>query len=228
MSATVKKFRAFRKSQDGNATIEFVVLFPAFIFLFLTGFEAGYYMVRNVMLERAVDIAVRDVRLGNGRVPTFAALKQRICDEAAILPDCVNNLQVEMRPVDIQPGGVQAMAGPARCVDLNSSDDPLTGTTYNVGQVNNMMILRVCALAEPLFPSTGIGVGMKVDNFGNYALVATTAFVNEPGNRAMTGTGGGGGGSGPSVLQSFDSGNGNGDDGFDPGNSQAVNQGGDL
>jgi len=34
-------FARFRRGQDGNATIEFVFLFPAFIFLFLTGFEAG-------------------------------------------------------------------------------------------------------------------------------------------------------------------------------------------
>lgn len=225
MSVPIKKLLDFRREQDGNATIEFVLLFPAFIFLFLTGFESGYYMVRNVMLERAVDIAVRDVRLGNGRVPTFVALKQRICDEATILPDCMQNLQVEMRPVDIQPGGVAVMAGPARCVDLNSSDDPLTGTTYNVGQVNNMMVLRVCALAEPLFPTTGIGVGMQVDGFGNYALVATTAFVNEPGNRGMSGTAIAN--SGPSVMRSFDAGRGNGSDGFDPGMSGANNMGGD-
>ena len=225
MSVTAKISRNFKEKQDGSATIEFVLLFPVFIFLFLTGFEAGYYMVRNVMLERGLDIAVRDVRLGNGRVPTFAALKQRICDEALILPDCVNNMQIEMRPVDIEPDEIAVMNGPARCIDLNSSDDPLTGTTYNVGAVNNMMVVRVCSLAEPLFPSTGIGVGLQVDSFGNYALVATAAFVNEPGNRGMIGAGSPT--SGPSVMTSFDSGRGNGDDGYDPGNSEPVNQGGD-
>ena len=198
MSVTAKISRNFKEKQDGSATIEFVLLFPVFIFLFRTGFEAGYYMVRNVMLERAVDIAVRDVRLGNGRVPDFAALKQRVCDEAMILPDCIDNIQVEMRPVDIQPNAVAVMNGPARCVDLNSSDDPLTGTTYNVGAVNKMMIIRVCSLAQPMFPTTGIGVGMRADGLGNYALVATAAFVNEPGNRGMVGTGAPT--SGPSVM----------------------------
>jgi len=46
-------------------------------------------------------------------------------------------------------------------------------------------MVRVCALSKPLFPTTGFGVGMQVDPDGNYAMVATTAFVNEPGNRTV-------------------------------------------
>ena len=185
MSSLFSKYRSFKDQQDGNATIEFVFLFPAFIFLFLTGFESGYYMVRNVMLERAVDVAVRDVRLGNGNVPTFVALKQRICEQASIIPDCVDSVQIEMQPIAIAPGGTNPVRTAAKCVDKMSTDDPLTGTTYNVGSENEMIMVRVCALSQPLFPTTGIGVGMQVDAEGNYAIVATTAFVNEPGNRAF-------------------------------------------
>lgn len=185
MSGLSRKYKAFARKQDGNATIEFVFLFPMFIGLFLMGFESGYYMVRNVMLERAVDVAVRDVRLGNGRVPEFRDLKERICAQAGILPDCVNSLQIEMQPVNIVPGGTDPVKTPAKCVDKLSTEDPRTGTTYEVGRENQMMIVRVCALSQPLFPSTGIGVGLRVDAEGNYAMVATTAFVNEPGNRAI-------------------------------------------
>ena len=118
MKRVLNKCEWFRKRQDGNATIEFVILFPAFMTLFLTGFEAGFYMVRNVMLERAVDIAVRDVRLGNGNVPAFAALKKRICDEAGIIPDCMRTLQVEMRNIPKGQGGVASVvgAGAVRCI----------------------------------------------------------------------------------------------------------------
>ncbi len=186
MSSLFRKYRSFKDQQDGNATIEFVFLFPAFMFLFLTGFESGYYMVRNVMLERAVDVAVRDVRLGNGNVPSFVALKQRICEQAAIIPDCVDSVQIEMQPIAIAPGGTAAVRTAAKCVDKMSNDDPLTGTTYDVGTENEMMMVRVCALSQPLFPSTGIGVGMQMDGEGNYAIVATTAFVNEPGNRVIS------------------------------------------
>ncbi len=223
-----KLFRYFRKSQEGSATVEFVVLFPAFIFLFLTGFESGYYMVRNVMLERAVDVAVRDVRLGNGRVPSFEHLKAKICNQAGIIPDCMNSLQIEMQPIPIEPGSTALVRGPAKCVDRLSTEDPRTGTTYEVGDQNSMMMVRVCALSQPLFPSTGIGLGMRVDAEGNYALVATTAFVNEPGNRSLApdpvnplGV------SSPSQPQGCDAGIGTGSEGCDPGQSGSYNAAGD-
>lgn len=176
----------FRKDENGNATIEFVFLFPAFIMLFLMGFESGYYMVRNVMLERGVEIAVRDVRLGNGSVPNFEDLKRNICANAAIIPECEDSIQIEMQPVAIAPGGTGPVQTAAKCVDRLSTADPLSGTTYSVGSENEMMVVRVCSLSQPLFPTTGIGVGMQVDAAGNYAMVATTAFVNEPGNRSNT------------------------------------------
>lgn len=184
LSRLLRRYRSFKRRESGNATIEFVFLFPVFIFLFLTGFESGYFMVRNVMLERAVEVAIRDVRLGNGNVPDFDEIKGRICDEALIIPDCINTVQVEMRSVNIVPGVAAALGTTARCRDVSSADDPLTGTTFDVGLENQMMMVRVCALMQPLFPTTGIGVGMQVDSAGNYAIVATSAFVNEPGNRS--------------------------------------------
>lgn len=186
----IKTFRRFRKNENGNATIEFVLLFPMFIFLFLTGFESGYYMVRNVMLERGVDLAIRDVRLSSGEVPDFVTLKSRICEEASIIPDCVDSIQVEMREIDATPGGVAVMAGPARCVDRESDEDALDHTAYETGTENQMVALRVCALVQPLFPTTGIGVGMARNASGDYAIVATAAFVTEPGNRAIAAAGG--------------------------------------
>ena len=197
MKRFVNKCDLFRKRQDGNATIEFVVLFPAFMTLFLTGFEAGFYMVKNVMLERAVDIAVRDVRLGNGKVPAFAALKKRICDEAVIIPDCMKSIKVDLQPVPSTPGGVMAVTnGNVKCLDSGLPPNIQPGSTFDPGEQNKMMLIRVCAMSEPLFPTTGIGVGMKSDSNGNMAIVSTTAFVNEPGNRGGAGGGTGGNGNG--------------------------------
>lgn len=201
MKRVLNKFRAFRGDQDGNATIEFVILFPAFMFLFLTGFEAGYYMVRNVALERAVDIAVRDVRLGNGtgqgNVPGYAELKQRICDKTMIIPDCMATMKVELTPIDVGQGNVAAAtAGGRKCIDADAPPDVNQDGAYDIGTANKMMLVRVCSITQPLFPTTGIGVGMKIDNHGNYAIVASNSFVNEPGNRSMATTNGNGNGGG--------------------------------
>ena len=194
MSNRRNRSRVLCEEENGSATIEFVILFPMIMFMFLTGFEAGYFMVRNVMLEHAVDVAVRDVRLSKGQVPNFADLKARICENTVIMPDCLRNLQVEMRSIPNEPGSIVAMQGPSRCVDLDSTTDPATGTVYQTGQQNEMMVVRVCALAQPMFPTTHLGLGMQQDSQGNYAIVTTAAFVNEPGNRAQTiGVGGIGG-----------------------------------
>ena len=184
----------FRSRQDGSATIEFVLLFPMFMFLFLTGFESGYYMVRNAMVERAVDISVREIRLGGGAVPDLKTLKRSICDQALILPDCMNSVQIEMDPVAVAPGALASKSGPIRCVDKESNIDPATATTYDIGAENEMMLIRVCALSQPLFPTTRLGMGMRADAQGNYAIVALAAFVNEPGQRTQTTTEGIGGG----------------------------------
>ena len=130
-------------------------------------------------------MAVRSVRLSNGAVPDYPALKKIVCKQAGILPDCENSIQIQMEQIPITPGGIAQMQGPARCVDMRSLDDPATGTTYETGVQNQLVIVRICALMQPLFPTTGIGAGMAVDADGNYALVRTAAFVTEPGNRAV-------------------------------------------
>ena len=173
----------FNKGQDGNATIEFVIFFPALMALFLMGFEAGYYMLRNVMLERSVDISIRDVRLSNNSLPDFEDLKKNICKNARILADCEDSIQIELQPVDTKPGAVAALRAATLCRDVTSKEDPLDFTTYDIGTQNQMMLVRVCALSKPLFPSTRYSAGMVKDTQGNYAIIATAAFVAEPGAR---------------------------------------------
>lgn len=174
----------FNKGQDGNATIEFVIFFPALMALFLMGFESGYYMLRNVMLERSVDISIRDVRLSNNALPDFEDLKKTICKNARILADCEDSIQIELQPVDTKPGEVAKLRAETLCRDVTSKEDPLDFTTYDIGSQNQMMLVRVCALSKPLFPSTRYSAGMVKDTAGNYAIIATAAFVTEPGARA--------------------------------------------
>ena len=182
-------------------------------------------MVRTVMLERAVDISVRDIRLGNGRVPEFAAVKENICENAIIFPKCDETIHVYMEEVAIAPGAIAAVTGPARCVNRFSEDPQYNEDDYNVGTTNTMMVVQVCAVVSPFFPTTGIGLGLQnadlgvrdengdpAANGGMMAIVATTAFVNEPGTRAMApysppmgsgGSTGGSGGIGSATLRRF-------------------------
>ena len=168
----------FGRDESGTTSMEFVILFPLFIAIFFAAFESGYMMLRNVMLERSVDFAVRDLRLGTPVPPSFMELKQTICDRTHFIDDCMNVVQVELRPVDMTTWG--PLEGEPRCIDVESDIDPFDQTEYSVGTNNELMLVRVCALFRPLFPTTGLGLGMRYDNEGNYALVTTSAFVNEP------------------------------------------------
>ncbi len=166
------------RDEDGSATVEFAILFPAFIMVFMSAFESGIFMVRNVMLERGVDIAVRDLRLGLPVPPSFDEFKATVCDNAVIIDDCLNVVQIELQPVNTLTWA--PLQGDAKCIDQASVIDPIDETTYLGGGNNEMMLVRVCALYQPFFPSTTLGMQMPKDDFGNYALVVTSAFVNEP------------------------------------------------
>ncbi len=171
-----------RRGDDGNVTIEFVLVFPVFLIIFLSAFEAGILMTRQVMLERALDITVRDLRLGFLPTPGLSEaeahleLKATICSRSLIIPDCGNAILLEMRPVSRLTW--EPLNNVATCVDRSESVQP--ATVFRAGAQNEMMILRACSVFEPVFPSTGLGMRLPKDGNGDYALLATTAFVNEP------------------------------------------------
>ena len=168
----------FRRDETGASTVEFVLIFPAFLALFISSYEAGLLMIRNVMLERGVDLAVRELRLGTPVPPSFDEFKQSICDSALIIRDCDEVIQVELRPVSTTTWA--PLAGPARCIDMASDIDPIDQTEYSVGTNNELMLVRVCSLFDPLFGTTGFAMRLPLFDDGRYALVATSSFVNEP------------------------------------------------
>ena len=42
------------------------------------------------------------------------------------------------------------------------------------------MLVRACAIFDPIFPITGMGLNLPLDASGAYQLAASSAFVNEP------------------------------------------------
>ncbi len=166
------------RREDGNATIEFVILFPFFIGLFASSFEAAYVTMRQVMLERATDIVVRNVRLGIGGTPTHDSLKRDICNTAGIIPDCMQSLHIEFEKIDKSTFALRT--GAVQCVDRDEEIVPATNFNQD-NDDNDLMLMTVCAVFQPMVPTTGLGLKLpKVNGGSYYALVAITAFVNEP------------------------------------------------
>ena len=170
------RLRRLWRREDGAATVEFVIIFPVFLSLFVASFELGLYMTRQVMLDRAVDISVRALRLGQFDDPTPQDIRDSICARAGlVVANCDNRMLIEMTRVPTTTW--QTLPTGATCVNRDEEVEPVV--EFNGGQPNDMMLIRVCALLEPVFFTTHLG--LKMQTYGEfYALTSTSAFVNEP------------------------------------------------
>lgn len=171
-----RRLGRFARSQSGSATVEFVIAFPALIAMLLLSAELGIVTFNDTMLERALDMTVRDIRLGTGTAPQHDAVKQSICERAAFISDCNANLRLEMVVVD--PRNWTGIPADADCIDTSQPITPLRN--FINGEENELMVLRACVRIDPLFPTSGLGKTLAEGAGGKYALIATTAFVQEP------------------------------------------------
>ncbi|TDK51589.1 TadE/TadG family type IV pilus assembly protein [Antarcticimicrobium luteum] len=171
-----RSLRRFWRDEDGNATIEFAITFPAIITILLSGLELGFVTLQHSMLERAMDLTVRDIRLGTGTAPQHDDIKAMICGRVGFISDCSSSLRLEMIQVD--PRAWSGISADPDCTDKSEDVSPVRN--FENGQENDLMILRACAKIDPVFPTTGLGKNMVKDASGQYALTSTTVFVQEP------------------------------------------------
>lgn len=180
----LRPFRRFRRKEDGVATLEFVLMVPAFLMIFMASFESGLLMTRYIMLERSLDMIVRDLRLGNFAFSDTATAQQKhdavqkaICSKTVMFPDCEEIMMLEMRSVSQVTW--EPLNTAADCV--NRAEDFTAVDQFTTGVDNEMMLVRACAIFDPIFPLTGVGLRLRSETNGTgYRLVASSAFVNEP------------------------------------------------
>lgn len=175
--AALRRTRRFFRREDGNASVEFVLLFPAIWMLFGMTLEAGMYTMQEVMLERGLDMTVRDVRLGLMENPDHDKLVDQTCDYALILANCESSLRVEMIKADARAWIAPGSAIPC----INREEEGNTAFDINNGKNNELMVLRVCVLIKPLLPFATVGRSLiENSTSGEYPLVATSSYVMEP------------------------------------------------
>jgi hypothetical protein len=167
--------RALRR-EEGTSTVEFVLCIPAFMAIFMMSFESGMFMTKSVLLDRAVDMTIRDLRLGHIANPTSAVLKTMICDRTIILSECDSSIMIELRPIS-QATWVMPTTS-VTCINRDEAIQPVT--TVDVGNNNEIMLVRVCVLVDALFPTVGLGEKLVKGAHGEIGLIAVSAFVNEP------------------------------------------------
>jgi hypothetical protein len=164
------------RREDGTATMEFVLVLPLIMAVFMASFESGLLMTRSILLEQSVDMTMRELRLGHYPAVTNKRLKKEICSRTIIFPDCEDNIKIEMQRVSTSTWNFPVT--PEHCINRREDAEPVI--SLNAGQQNDLMVLRVCVVLDAMFPSTGIAMKLPLDDDGGYGLVARTAFVTEP------------------------------------------------
>jgi len=142
--------------------------------------EMGMITVRQTLLERGLDIAMREVRVGTGANYTHDEVLGMICNGAAVFDDCEENLRLEMIPND--PRAYTKLPNTVDCVQHGAGgNEPLNPVrSFTAGQSNELVIVRACMLYDPIFPTSQLALQRTTDQNGKSALVAVSAFTQEP------------------------------------------------
>lgn len=166
----------FLRSSVGSATVEFVILVPLVLMMLFSSIDYGVVMLRQVFLDRAVDMAAREVRLGQ-MTGGFTGFRDRICARTFLLNNCAQTIAIEMRPIVV--GNWVGLNSPAQCVNREQAVAPVLEFNPGAG-LQELMLIRVCVAADPFIRLTGMVLGMNELPSGGYAVVSRTAWVNEP------------------------------------------------
>jgi hypothetical protein len=178
------------RREDGAATVEFVILAPVFFILFASSLEASIFMTRQIYLERATDMATREIRLDGQSVRSRAQLITDICDNAPILgADCQNDMVVELIDLGQPPFAIPDYSQPCITRENLTTVEELetrqqatqTNAAWVPNRASRIMLMRACFAARPLLPLSGVGANLVNDRDGRtVSMVTATAFRVEP------------------------------------------------
>jgi len=169
----------FAAARAGNATLEFTLTLPFVFYMVFAIAEVGTLMARNVTLERAVDLAVREIRLGNAAVASQDGLRDAICTNAYLIGRCAETLLIELRILGSGSTLTESVGtGPIQCV--NRAEDIVPVVAFDTSQPNRIMLVRACLIVDPVFPGTGFLAELPSVVGGGYAVTVQAAFISEP------------------------------------------------
>ena len=177
MNPFKRLWHRFLRSEAGVATIEFTIAVPIVLSILFSSIDFGGVMLRQVSLDRGVDMAVREVMLGNVPTNGMSTLRTLICNQTLLIPNCESSLTIELRPINTTTWA--GLNSPVRCINRSAAIQPTL--TFNPSSGNqDLMLMRVCASADPFISMTGYILGLNRSTWGDYTVVSISAFTNEP------------------------------------------------
>lgn len=182
MTNSIKNPLTWLKAQfhreDGVATIEFVAMFPmALMILFMAG-ESAVVNLRKTNLDRALEMTIREVRLGIVNNPTSSSLRSAICQRMGDPRNCSRDLTLELNVVDPLKTNLVVPSLTATCVNRSAAIN--TTPNFNAGTANQLVLVRACYVIDVIFPTSVSSITVADSAGTEHRLISTTAFVNEP------------------------------------------------
>lgn len=168
---------AFFRDTSGAATLEFVVLVPFLMIVVFMFAEIGILAGRTVLLKRGVNIAARDIRLGDA--VDQDAFRATACANAFLINSCITDLRIEMIPHDVaaRQDPTTTIYCPNRFPDPGEPVVPFND--FQNGVDGNIMIIKACLIVDPVFPGVGLAAGLNFADGQGYAIIAKSAVMIE-------------------------------------------------
>jgi hypothetical protein len=167
--------RVLLGDKAGAAAVEFALVAPLFFAMIFSVIELGWTMTKQMMLDRAMDIVVRELRIGRTEGFTKDYVRQRICGEAAIFTNCEEEMLVEMVPI---PAGSSYPDTNATCATGSTAVKPVT--KFNPGLRSEVVFIRACVNVIPLTPGIGLGLRLRYNQDAGFFMTSESALLNEP------------------------------------------------
>lgn len=170
--------RAFWKDETATATLELVIVFPLLMIVFIAAFETALILTRQVMLERTLDMSVRVLRLAQGVITDADTVRDTMCTNTNMLPNCDTLLTIDLQLIDRDvyemPSNNQVCAGRGENIIIAPDNE------FQVGSDNDFLLIRTCLIVDRILPFSGFGLNLTRDDSGGMHMMASTVFVNEP------------------------------------------------
>lgn len=166
--------RRFLRNRKGATAIEFTLIGPIFLAMLFSMIEVAWLMARMTMVNHAVQVAAKEIYTGKN--VSREDLGAVICDHALLIPNCSTNVNVEA----IQMTAFTDI--PDTTAECRDSGDPNFNpvSNYSTGSGGQIVFLRVCMAIELVTPGLGFGASLPTLDNGKFAIVSSTAFLNEP------------------------------------------------
>lgn len=159
----------------GAAAVEFALVIPLLLAMVCATLETGWIMVQTIMLDRALDLTIRDLRVGLLVNPTQQSMREQVCERALVLANCNQTLALELIPI-LSEASYPTDA--EHCINRGSTVAPVL--RFNGGGPSQTMFVRACFVVSPMTPFIGVGLAIPKDETGAMRIIAKSGFINEP------------------------------------------------